>query len=151
MDWREALQEMRPWILPILTALVSWWLYRRKYEAEVNDVFIESASKVVAMYEKTFEEWKCRVQELEVERDKLLRRVESIEKDYKQRIRFLENNYNESKRRLKLLAKVIVLILDATDHGNRPECIIDVVNGIKIDNKDRQFLNNIIQEVNHEL
>lgn len=141
MEWREALEEMRPWILPILTAIVSWWLYRRKYEAEVNDVFIESASKVVAMYEKTFEEWKCRVKKLEDQKNALENRIKELEDDYRRK-------YAQAQRRMKLLARVVVRILEYSNGGD--PCIEQFISNVEtVTEEDRRFLHRIIDEVNH--
>jgi len=148
MEWQDWMDSVGPWVLPIITAVLSWWLYRRKYEAEVNDVFVNSASKVVAMYEKTFEEWKCRVARLEEQKSALERRIQDLERDYKRRYEEVQRRYQEAQRRMKLLARVVVGILDYTNGG--PPCIDDFVEHLgRISKADRMFLNRVIDEVNH--
>lgn len=138
MEWREALEWMRPWLLPIITAAVSWWLYRRKYEAEVNDVFVNSAAKVVEMYKCTFDELKDRVSDLERQKKSLDQQIEQLRVEHHKQSR-------EARRRMRLLAKVIVSILDSSSNGD--PCLDDFIGHIPAE--DRQFLNEIVEEVNY--
>lgn len=123
------------WIIPIVVAVVTWWLYRRKYVAEVDGILVDSAHTVVRMYKDTFEELKCRVAKLEASNVELRKELKRVRECYQHRIR--------------LLAKVIVVILDACSNGCA-DCIDAFIDKVEVDDDDRQFLLNIIDEVECE-
>jgi uncharacterized coiled-coil protein SlyX len=142
----ESLKSVAPWVVPIITAVVTWWLYRRKYEAEVNNVFVNSAGKIIGMYQDTFDQFKDRVAELEKKSRKQQEEIATLQNELK----IQTSSFEESKRRVRLLAKVIVCILEGVSTGDERLCVDDFINGINVSADDHNFLTQIIEEVDSE-
>lgn len=77
-------------------------------------------------------------------------RITELERDLDE----VKARYEEARRanqvlrsRIKLLAKIMTRIIDASDTAS---CVDDLVNGMQITRDERAFLINVVQEANHQ-
>lgn len=137
MEW---LEYVKPWLLPLFTALITFLLYRRKYLAEVDSTLVNTASRVVDLYGEAFTELEQRVRSLERENDRLRRHITEIEEKH-------NRQHLEDRRRMRLLAKVTVNILDVCNGGSVG--IDEFITSVKASCEDMEFLREIIDEELH--
>lgn len=142
MEWCDILNIVRPWILPIITAVLAWLLYRRKYNVEVDSTIVDSASDIVSMYREMKDDLEDRIVELEEIAAEQRRRIEMQDV----RIEQLLLCDKESRRRQRLMAKIIVLMLENESNGD--PSIDDFLDTINVSSEDYKFLHMIIEEVN---
>lgn len=139
MEWLEV---ATPWLLPIVsalaTSLIAYYLQRRKYIGEVDDLFVGAASKVVKLYDDAFTELEARVRSLEKENENLRQQMEDVEAEH-------QRMHAEDRRRMKLLARVALAILEVCNGDGAG--IEDFIVGIKASCDDLAFLREIIDEV----
>jgi len=142
----------------VLTAIVVWWLNRRKYKVTVDSTIVKSAGEIVAMYREMKDDLKKEIYAQDQRISELQEEIETQEKRIRcqdEKIGILIKQVNGHKRRatrskehVKLLARVVVVILNAASPHDKPLTIDDLINGMKITREDREFLNRIIDEVN---
>lgn len=113
----------------IAGAIVSWFLNRKLFKAQVDQTIVKAASDIVDMYK-------------ELNND-LKERVECLEK----KVRVLQNDRKIYYSRMKMMARVIVVILGMVNGSNRLQ---DIAEDACIGEEDMEFLMDMVEEVEDE-
>lgn len=137
------IKDAMPLIVGVVVAVVSYLLHHRKHQADVESTVVGTSRDIIGIYEGTMNTLTERVTKLEESKDELQTEI----RDLRAALKSQEEKHIEAQRRMRLLAKVIVVILN--EHNGGDPCVDDFLHGIQISEADRQFLSDIVSEVNH--